>query len=80
MVSAAGGFPATSKIQIEEADAEILYNSVLQRFFGQYYNNITGFAKMRGYWNQALKDAIKGKDVQQVLDTFVRNADNTLKE
>ena len=35
---------------------------------------------MRGYWNQALKDAIKGKDVQQVLDTFVRNADNTLKE
>ena len=80
LVSAAGGFPATSKIQIEEADAEILYNSVLQRFFGQYYNNITGFAKMRGYWNQALKDAIKGKDVQQVLDTFVRNADNTLKE
>lgn len=80
LINATGGFPASSKIQIETEDAEILYNSVLQRFFGQYYNNITGFAKMREYWNVLLKDAAAGKDVQKALDTFVRNANGTLKE
>ena len=80
LINATGGFPASSKIQIETEDAEILYNSVLQRFFGQYYNNITGFAKMREYWNVLLKDTAAGKDVQKALDTFVRNANGTLKE
>nr|WP_314994661.1 extracellular solute-binding protein [uncultured Treponema sp.] len=80
LISATGGFPATSKIQIEAEDAEILYNSVLQRFFGQYYNNITGFAQMRGYWNTLLKDVASGKDIPTALNNFVRNADSTLKE
>ena len=80
LVKATGGFPASSKIEIEESDAEILYNSVLQRFFGQYYNNITGFAKMRDYWNESLKAASRGEDVQSVLNRFVMNANSTLKE
>ncbi|MGP1588257.1 MAG: extracellular solute-binding protein [Treponemataceae bacterium] len=80
LVKATGGFPATSKIQIETQDDEILYNSVLQKFFGQYYNNITGFSKMREYWNEALKEAGSGKNVQNVLDSFVDKADKTLKE
>ena len=79
LVSATGGFPATSKIEIETDDDEILYNSVMQRFFGQYYNNITGFAEMRSFWNTALKEAANGKDVQKVLNDFVRNSDATLK-
>ena len=80
LINATGGFPASFKIQIEAEDAEILYNSVLQRFFGQYYNNITGFSTMRGYWNTLLKDAAAGKDIKNALDTFVRNADATLKD
>ena len=80
LINATGGFPASFKIQIEAEDAEILYNSVLQRFFGQYYNNITGFSTMRGYWNTLLKDAAPGKDIKNALDTFVRNADATLKD
>ena len=80
LIKATGGFPASSKIQIETEDAEILYNSVLQRFFGQYYNNITGFSTMRGYWNTLLKDAAAGKDIKNALNTFVRNADATLKD
>ena len=80
LIKATGGFPASSKIQIEAEDAEILYNSVLQRFFGQYYNNITGFSTMRGYWNTLLKDAAAGKDIKNALNTFVRNADATLKD
>ena len=80
LINATGGFPASSKIQIETEDAEILYNSVLQRFFGQYYNNITGFAKMRGYWNALLKEVASGNDIQMALNRFVRNSDATLKE
>lgn len=80
LVKATGGFPATSKIQIETSDDEILYNSVLQKFFGQYYNNITGFSKMREYWNKALKEASSGKDIQNVLNSFVKDADRTLGE
>lgn len=79
LIKATGGFSASSKIQIESEDAEILYNSVLQRFFGQYYNNITGFSKMREYWNALLKDSAAGNDIQTALNNFVRNADNTLK-
>lgn len=79
LVKATGGFPASSKIEIEENDTEILYNSVLKRFFGQYYNNITGFAKMREYWNESLKAASRGDDVQAVLNRFVMNANSTLK-
>ena len=80
LVAATGGFPANSKIQIETEDPEILYNSVLQRFFGQYYNNITGFSKMRGYWNELLKDAAAGKNIRSALEDFVNSADSTLKE
>ena len=80
LVRATGGFSASSKIELEETDAEILYNSVLQRFFGQYYNNITGFAKMREHWNNALKEVSAGEDVQKVLDRFVSNSNATLKE
>ena len=80
LVKATGGFSASSKIELEASDAEILYNSVLQRFFGQYYNNITGFAKMREYWNDALKEISKGADVQSALDRFVSNSNATLKE
>ncbi len=80
LVKATGGFPATSKIQSETSDDEILYNSVLQKFFGQYYNNITGFSKMREYWNKALKEASSGKDIQNVLNSFVKDADRTLGE
>lgn len=79
LVDASGGFPASSKIEIETEDPEILYNSVLQRFFGQYYNNITGFSQMRGYWNTALKEAAAGKDVQSVLNKFVQDSDSSLK-
>lgn len=78
LVTATGGFPASSKIQIEIDDDEILYNSVLQRFFGQYYNNITGFSKMREHWNKALKEACSGRNTQAVLNDFVRNSDKTL--
>lgn len=80
LVKATGGFPASSKIEIEASDAEILYNSVLQRFFGQYYNNITGFAKMREYWNESLKAAARGDEIEAVLNRFVMNANSTLKE
>jgi len=81
LVSATGGFPASSKIELEMHDDEILYNSVLQRFFGQYYNNITGFAKMRESWNEMLKDCISNKkDIKETLDRFVSNANNTLRE
>ena len=80
LINATGGFPASSKIQIETEDAEILYNSVLQRFFGQYYNNITGFAKMREYWNTLLKEATSGNDIQAALNRFVRDSNATLKE
>ncbi len=80
LIAATGGFPASSKIQIESEDPEILYNSVLQRFFGQYYNNITGFAQMRSYWNTLLKDTAAGNDIQTALNSFIRNADSTLKE
>ena len=79
LVDAIGGFPASSKIEIETEDPEILYNSVLQRFFGQYYNNITGFSEMRGYWNTALKEAAAGKDIQTVLNKFVQDSDRSLK-
>ena len=80
LINATGGFPASSKIQIETEDAEILYNSVLQRFFGQYYNNITGFAQMRQYWNTLLKDTASGNDIQVALNRFVRDSNATLKE
>ena len=80
LVDATGGFPASSKIEIETEDPEILYNSVLQRFFGQYYNNITGFSEMRGYWNTALKEAAAGKDIQTVLNKFVQDSDSSLKQ
>lgn len=80
LIKATGGFAASSKIQIETEDAEILYNSVLQRFFGQYYNNITGFAQMREYWNALLKEAASGNDIQAALNRFVRNSNATLKE
>lgn len=80
LVDASGGFPASSKIEIETEDTEILYNSVLQRFFGQYYNNITGFSEMRGYWNTALKEAAAGKDIQTVLNKFVQDSDSSLKQ
>ena len=80
LVAATGAFPATSKIKIDSQDNEILYNSVLQRFFGQYYNNIAGFSKMRTYWNQALKDALAGKNVQNVLDRFTADANTSLTE
>ena len=80
LITATGGFPASSKIQIETEDAEILYNSVLQRFFGQYYNNITGFAQMRGYWNALLKEAASGNDIQAALNRFVQNSNAALKE
>lgn len=80
LVKATGGFPVSSKIEIEETDAEILYNSVLQRFFGQYYNNITGFAKMREHWNASLKAVSRGEDVQKTLDKFVLDANAALKE
>lgn len=80
LVKATGGFPASSKVEIVEDDAEILYNSVLQRFFGQYYNNITGFAKMREYWNESLKAASRGEEIEAVLNRFVMNANSTLHE
>ncbi|MGP1437696.1 MAG: hypothetical protein ACTTKH_01330 [Treponema sp.] len=80
LVNATGGFPASSKIEVESDDAEILYNSVLQRFFGQYYNNIAGFSKMRGHWNETLKAVGRGEDVQKTLNLFVTNANNTLRE
>lgn len=80
LVNATGGFPASSKIEVQYSDPEILYNSVLQRFFGQYYNNIVGFSKMRQYWNEALKAIGRGEDTQKVLDQFVSNANNTLRE
>ena len=80
LVNATGGFPASSKVEIEYSDPEILYNSVLQRFFGQYYNNITGFSKMRVYWNEALKAAGRGENTQKILNQFVSNANNTLRE
>ena len=80
LINATGGFPASSKIQIETEDAEILYNSVLQRFFGQYYNNITGFGQMRGYWNTLLKEAAAGKDIQAALNRFVQSSNAALKE
>ena len=80
LVDASGGFPASSKIEIETEDPEILYNSVLQRFFGQYYNNITGFSEMRGYWNTTLKEAAAGKDIQTVLNKFVQDSDSSLKQ
>ena len=80
LVSATGGFPASSKIELEYTDSEILYNSVLQRFFGQYYNNISGFSKMRQYWNDSLKAIGRGEDVKETLNKFVSNANNTLRE
>ena len=80
LINATGGFPASSKIQIETEDAEILYNSVLQRFFGQYYNNITGFGQMRGYWNTLLKEVASGNDIQAALNRFVQNSNAALKE
>ena len=80
LVAATGAFPATSKIKIDSQDNEILYNSVLQRFFGQYYNNIAGFSKMRTYWNQALKDALAGENVQNVLDRFTADENTSLTE
>lgn len=80
LVNATGGFPASSKVEVQYVDSEILYNSVLQRFFGQYYNNITGFSKMRQYWNDALKDVGRGENTQKVLNQFVSNANNTLRE
>ena len=80
LVAATGAFPATSKIKIDSQDNEILYNSVLQRFFGQYYNNIAEFSKMRTYWNQALKDALAGENVQNVLDRFTADANTSLTE
>jgi len=80
LINATGGFPASSKIQIETEDAEILYNSVLQRFFGQYYNNITGFGQMREYWNTLLKEATSGNDIQAALNRFVQNSNAALKE
>ena len=80
LVAATGAFPATSKIKIDSQDNEILYNSVLQRFFGQYYNNIAGFSQMRTYWNQALKDALTGKNVQDVLDNVVNKANTSFAE
>ena len=80
LVDATGGFPVSSKIEIRIDDPEILYNSVLQKFFGQYYNNITGFAEMRGYWNAALKSASTGKDIRNILNMFVKNSDETLKK
>ena len=80
LVRATGGFPASSKIETEYTDPEVLYNSVLQRFFGQYYNNIAGFSKMRQHWNEALKAVGRGENTQEVLDQFVLNANNTLRE
>ncbi len=80
VINATGGFPASSKVSVETKDPEILYNSVLQRFYGQYYNNINGFGDMRGYWNTALKNAASGKDIQSVLDVFVRDSNNSLKK
>ena len=80
LVKATGGFPASSKIEINESDPEILYNSVLQRFFGQYYNNISGFSKMREYWNESLKAVSNGEKIEDVLDRFVLNANSTLKD
>lgn len=81
LVSATGGFPASSKIELEMHDDEILYNSVLQRFFGQYYNNITGFAKMRESWNEMLKECIREKkDIKEALNHFVSSANTTLRE
>ncbi len=80
LVNATGGFPASSKVEIEYTDPEILYNSVLQRFFGQYYNNISGFSKMRQHWNEALKAMGRGENTQKVLNQFVSNANNTLRE
>lgn len=80
LVNATGGFPASSKIELDYTDSEILYNSVLQRFFGQYYNNITGFSKMRQHWNEALNAIGHGQDTQKVLNQFVLNANNTLRE
>ena len=71
---------ASSKIEINESDPEILYNSVLQRFFGQYYNNISGFSKMREYWNESLKAVSNGEKIEDVLDRFVLNANSTLKD
>lgn len=79
LVAATGGFPASSKIELEQSDPEILYNSVLQRFFGQYYNNISGFSEMRACWNTALKEAAEGQNAQTVLDRFVAASDRTLK-
>ncbi|QTQ13590.1 extracellular solute-binding protein [Treponema parvum] len=80
LVAATGSFPASSKIEIKTDNDEILYNSVLQKFFGQYYNTVTGFPEMRKFWNTALKDAAAGQNIQNVLNVFVRNADNSLKK
>jgi len=35
---------------------------------------------MREYWNKALKEASSGKDIQNVLNSFVKDADRTLGE
>lgn len=78
LVAATGGFPASEKVQIAFNDSELLYNSVLQRFFGQYYNNIQGFSTMRGYWNTLLKETMTGKDIQASADSFVRQANTSL--
>lgn len=35
---------------------------------------------MRGYWNEALKARGRGENTQKVLNQFVSNANNTLRE
>ncbi len=78
LVKATGGFPVTSKITLKFDDDELLYNSVLQRFYGQYYNNITGFSQMRGYWNSLLVSAASGTDISAALGEFVSKSNSSL--
>ena len=35
---------------------------------------------MREYWNKALKEAASGKNIQNVLNSFVEDANRTLGE
>lgn len=79
VVNATGAFPANNTVTISVTDPEITYNKTLSAFFGQYYNNIKGFAEMRTHWFPALQAAINGEPVQGTLDTFVEKANKTLK-
>ncbi len=79
IVEGTGHFSATNKIVIPITDPEVKYLSTLNKFFGPYYNTLTGFPEMRTYWFPALQSAMNGQPVKAVLDDFVKKSNATLK-